>query len=575
MAEPELASKLKWWQKQIVYQIYPRSFQDSNGDGIGDIPGIISRLDYLQELGIGIIWLSPIYKSPQMDYGYDISDYCEIAPEFGTMADFDRLLAEARKRGIRIIMDLVINHTSDQHQWFRQSRQPDSPYRDYYFWRPGRAADKSGNGKSGNKNTIVSSGGSARKKDMPNNWTSFFGEDCWVYDEISGEYYLHLFAKGQPDLNYWNPSVIAEIKNILRFWLDRGVAGFRCDVINVIYKDSLDNGRKKFILTGSEHYLSRPGTHEILRNLRSEVFDHYDCFTVGETVFVNTESGRDLCDPERRELDMIFSFEHMETDQILVKWFKRRFRPKRFGRVISRWQQALCWPANYLENHDQPRCVTRFGDDKKYWRESAKLLAVLLLTLKGTPFIYQGQEIGMTNFDYTTMDQLRDIESFNIDRLAGKLHIPSGYRWRMMQRTSRDNARTPMQWSSEIQAGFSSGEPWLAVNQNFQKINAKDQQNDPDSIFSFYRQLISLRSENIQLLAGEFRLLAAKRKYLAYERLAADADRMLIFLNFSRTFINLPDRGVLVLSNYPRNRFDGRLMPYESIILKVKSEGEI
>ncbi|MCK9525611.1 MAG: alpha-amylase family glycosyl hydrolase, partial [Limnochordia bacterium] len=308
---------LKWWQERVVYQVYPRSFQDSNGDGIGDLQGIISHLDELADLGVGIIWLSPVYPSPNVDNGYDISDYKGIHPEFGTMADMDELLVEAKKRDIRLVMDLVINHTSDQHAWFQQSRDKESPYRDYYIWRPGRG------------------------KKPPNNWSGFFGGRTWQYDDQSGEYYLHLFAKNQPDLNYRNPKVLEEVKDIMRFWLAKGVAGFRCDVINILYKSSLAQGRRSLILTGSEHYLSQEGTHKILRTLRREVLDHFDCFTVGETVFVTPRTALDLMGPERQELDMIFSFEHMETDQYIVKWFKRRFHAGRFAQSISKWQNAL------------------------------------------------------------------------------------------------------------------------------------------------------------------------------------------------------------------------------------------
>lgn len=292
---------IKWWKERVVYQIYPRSFKDTNGDGIGDIQGIIRHLDELSDLGVGIIWLSPVYPSPNADYGYDISDYYDINPEYGTMADMELLIKEANKRDIRIIMDLVINHTSDEHAWFQQSRDKNSPYRDYYIWRPGK------NGKP------------------PNNWTGFFAEDCWEYDDKSGEYYLHLFSKKQPDLNYNNPKVLEEVKNILRFWLDKGISGFRCDVINLLYKTSLKDGKKRLALTGSEHYISQEGTHEILRSLRCDVLDHYDCFTVGETVFVTPETAKDLCDAKRGELDMLFSFEHMEVDQFYVKWFKRKY----------------------------------------------------------------------------------------------------------------------------------------------------------------------------------------------------------------------------------------------------------
>jgi len=531
-----------WWQERIVYQIYPHSFADSNGDGIGDIPGIIAHLDALSDLGVGIIWLSPVYRSPGEDNGYDISDYRDINPEFGTMADMDRLIEEACKRDIKLVMDLVINHTSDQHKWFQASRDKDSPYRDYYYWRPGN------------------NGG------PPNNWTSFFAEDCWEYDEKSSEYYLHLFAKGQPDLNYHNPKVLEEIKDIMRFWLDKGISGFRCDVINIIYKSSLEDGKKRLALTGSEHYISQPGAHKILQELRRDVLSQYDCFAVGETVFVTPQMGKDLCDKSRGELDMIFSFEHMETDQYYIKWFKRRFHAGRFGQTIAKWQQALEWNANYLENHDQPRSISRFGDTDTYWSQSAKMLCTMLMTLRGTPYVFQGQEIGMTNFDYTSMDQIQDVESHNVYKLAKKLHIPAFYRWRMIKTCSRDNARTPMQWNSEENAGFSTGQPWLAVNHNYKRINMAAQMDDPDSVRSFYKTMIALRVESDVLKFGEFRFISATRHLFIYEReLNGQINR--IILNFSKKTQKSPCDGTLLLSNYSRKTYDGTLSPYEAVII--------
>jgi oligo-1,6-glucosidase len=531
-----------WWQERIVYQIYPRSFADSNGDGIGDIPGIIAHLNALSDLGVGIIWLSPVYRSPGEDNGYDISDYRDINPEFGTMADMDRLIEEACKRDIKLVMDLVINHTSDQHKWFQASRDKDSPYRDYYYWRPGN------------------NGG------PPNNWTSFFAEDCWEYDEKSSEYYLHLFAKGQPDLNYHNPKVLEEIKDIMRFWLDKGISGFRCDVINIIYKSSLEDGKKRLALTGSEHYISQPGAHKILQELRRDVLSQYDCFAVGETVFVTPQMGKDLCDKSRGELDMIFSFEHMETDQYYIKWFKRRFHAGRFGQTIAKWQQALEWNANYLENHDQPRSISRFGDTDTYWSQSAKMLCTMLMTLRGTPYVFQGQEIGMTNFDYTSMDQIQDVESHNVYKLAKKLHIPAFYRWRMIKTCSRDNARTPMQWNSEENAGFSTGQPWLAVNHNYKRINMAAQMDDPDSVRSFYKTMIALRVESDVLKFGEFRFISATRHLFIYEReLNGQINR--IILNFSKKTQKSPCDGTLLLSNYSRKTYDGTLSPYEAVII--------
>ncbi|MBN1891379.1 MAG: alpha-glucosidase [Clostridiales bacterium] len=531
-----------WWRQRIAYQIYPRSFQDTDGNGLGDLRGIIKRLPYLKELGIGILWLSPIYCSPNDDNGYDISDYRNIHSDFGTMAEMDKLLDLSGKLDIRIIMDLVVNHTSDEHEWFQKSRDPESPYRDYYIWRPGK------NGKK------------------PNNWTSFFAEDCWEYDERSGEYYLHLFSKKQPDLNYRNPKVIEEVKDIMRFWLEKGVSGFRCDVINVIFKDSLEDGRKRFILTGREHYLTCEGTHEILRELRRDVLSHYDCFTVGETVMVTPKTAFDLSDPSRKELDMLFSFEHMETDAFIVKWFRKRFSPKKFCEVIAKWQNALEWNANYFENHDQPRSVSRFGDGRTYHAESAKMLCVLLLSLRGTPFIYQGQEIGMTNFDFTSMDQIRDVESHNVYRLAKRLHIPKCYRWRMIRRVGRDNARTPMQWTSGKNAGFSTGTPWLGINGNHKQINVEAQEKDPNSVLAFYRKMIRFRNKNALLKSGRFKSIEISERLFVFERFD-DREKITVIINFSRKPHRFGASGKVLLSTRDRSDYDGTLAPYEAVLL--------
>ena len=535
---------LKWWQERVVYQIYPRSFKDTNDDGIGDLQGIIAQLDYLADLGVGIIWLSPVYPSPNVDYGYDISDYKAIHPEFGTMADMEQLLAEAEKRDIKIVMDLVINHTSDQHPWFQKSRAKVDPYTDYYIWRPGQG------------------------KKPPNNWTGFFGGGTWQYDEVRGEYYLHLFAKNQPDLNYHNPKVIEEVMDIMRFWLEKGVAGFRCDVINILYKSSLANGKPRLILTGSEHYLTQEGTHEILRTLRRDVLDHFPCFTVGETVFVTPQDALDLMEPSRGELDMVFSFEHMETDQYIVKWFKRRFHAGRFARSISKWQNALPWNANYLENHDQPRSVSRFGDDGTYWEKSAKLLCMMLLSLRGTPFIYQGQEIGMTNFDFASMADLKDVESHNIDKIARRLGFPQALRWKMMQETSRDNARTPMQWNSGKHGGFTESQPWLAANKNYTTINVASQLDEADSIRAMYKKMIALRAQSEVLQGGTFEAVEVSRDFFAYRRKLGERS-LLVLLNFAKKNRDASFAGAtLVLSNYDRKVYDGKLQPYEAVILK-------
>ena len=536
---------MDWWKDAIIYQIYPRSFQDSNGDGIGDIPGIISRLDHLQELGVGAIWLSPVYKSPNADNGYDISDYREINPEYGTMEDMDRLIEEAGKRDIKIIMDLVINHTSTAHYWFQKSRDRTSEYADYYYW------DRGGSDGS-----------------LPNNWTGFFGEDCWEFDPERCEYYLHLFAKSQADLNYHNPAVLEEVKDILRFWLRKGVAGFRCDVINILWKDSLASSKKRLALTGSEHYLTLEGTHEILRQLR-EVLDEYNAFTVGETVFVTPQQARDLCARDRKELNMVFSFEHMECDQYFLKWFKRKFRPKVFFDCLTKWQKELDWNTIYLENHDQPRSIPRFGSEA-YWKESGKLLATLILTLKGTPFIYQGQEIGMTNFDFTRMRQLNDVESKNVEKVLRRFHIPQKLRWKIISRTSRDNARTPFQWTAGDGAGFTTTRPWLGINHNHDMINLASQEEDPDSIWSYYKNLSRLRRDREVLRRGDFIPLEAGSQVFAYQRVlkGIHEERLTIALNFSDKPVQVSHRGEVICSNYNRDTFDGSLGPWEAVILQ-------
>jgi oligo-1,6-glucosidase len=430
----------------------------------------------------------------------------------------------------------------------------------------GKTIDTAESERSGKPGKLGKSGKQSR---LPNNWTSFFGEKCWEYDIGSGEYYLHLFAKKQPDLNWRNPKVMQEIEGVLKFWLDKGVAGFRCDVVNVLFKESLRDGKRKLVLTGSEHYLSREGTHEILRRLRKDVLDKYDCFTVGETVFVTPQTGRDLCDANRRELDMIFSFEHMETDQWMVKWFKRRFHAGRFGQVIAKWQRELDWNANYLENHDQPRSVSRFGDDNKCWMESAKMLCVLLMTLRGTPFIFQGQEIGMTNFDFAGMGDIRDVESVSIHRLLQHMGIPVWLRWRMVRATSRDNARTPIQWSDAPQAGFTTGTPWLGVNGNYKHVNMAGQQRNPGSIRSFYKTMIALRAGSDVLKSGTFELLEAGNRLFAFRR-EYEGVSLTVLLSFSRKECKVPHRGNVVLSSYGRPVFDGNLKPYEAVILNPR-----
>nr|AGS51597.1 oligo-1,6-glucosidase [uncultured bacterium contig00010] len=534
-----------WWKNGIVYQIYPRSFQDSNNDGLGDIPGIISRLDEIKSLGADVIWLSPVYKSPDADNGYDISDYLSINPKYGTMADMEKLFAEASIRGIRIIMDLVINHTSDEHEWFQKSRDPSSPYRDYYIWRK-----------------------------QPNNWTTFFVDKAWEYDEKSGEYYLHLFDKKQPDLNYKNPKVIEEVKNILRFWLDKGAAGFRCDVINIIYKTSLDDGKRGMSVQGIEHYKSQEGNHAILRELRRDVLDKYDCFTVGETVMVGLEEAKLLCDESRKELNMLFYFDHLEVDRRVHQFIPKKFHANKLLEVMAKWQRGLEWNAVYLENHDQARIVSHFGSGNgKYWKESAKMLALFQLTLRGTLFIYQGQEIGMTNFDFKNIDELDDVVSHGLEKMMKKMGVPRFLRWKWIKASSRDNARTPVQWDDSENAGFSRAKPWLAVNHNYKKINYASQKNDADSVLNFYKTLISLRKKTDCLIYGEFIPLYADTRLMIYQRRMGEEVYTTV-LNFSFSTVKLPSKaagflsGSVVLSTSGRKEYNGQLLPWEGMLLR-------
>jgi oligo-1,6-glucosidase len=568
-----------WWKDSIVYQIYPRSFQDSSetqfpNDGIGDIPGIISRLDEIKDLGAGVIWLSPVYKSPDADNGYDISDYYDINPKFGTMADMENLFAEAKKRDIKIIMDLVINHTSDEHEWFQKSRDPQSPYRDYYIWRTGKK--------------VYSKKAGRQTRDLPpNNWTGFFAGDTWEYDEKSGEYYLHLFDKKQPDLNYKNPKVIEEVKNILRFWLDKGAAGFRCDVINIIYKSSLDDGKKSITVQGLEHYKSQEENHAILRELKRDVLDKYDCFTVGETVFVDLEDAKLLCDETRKELNMLFFFDHLEIDRRIAKFIPKKFRARKLLEVMTKWQQGLDWCALYLENHDQTRIVSHFGAMKKYrlthegalkkksgeyWRRSAKMLALFELTLRGTPFIYQGQEIGMTNFDFKGIDEINDVESHGLNKLMKKLFIPKWLRWKWIKTSSRDNNRTPMQWNDSDNAGFSKGKPWLGINKNYKYINYASQKNDPDSILTFYKTLIALRKQTKCLVYGDFHPVYANDRIMIYQR-KLDGETYTTALNFSFNKVKPPKKFAGLLSgtqvvSASGVKYEGSLLPWDGVLVR-------
>jgi oligo-1,6-glucosidase len=542
----------KYFRSHAVYQIYPRSYCDSNGDGIGDLRGIISKLDYLQELGIGIIWLSPVYKSPNADYGYDVADYEAINPELGTMDDMNRLILEAKKRGIRIVMDLVVNHTSDEHPWFRESKNPDSPYRGYYYWRQGRRNNKL----------------------PPNNWTSNFGGSAWTYVPEAKGWYLHIFGKKQPDLDWHNPKVLVEVENILRFWLDKGVYGFRCDVINQIWKESLENGKPSPYVIGSEHYLMKEGNHTMLRHINEDVFANYDCMSVGECYGVDFVNARRFAD---HELDMVFQFEHMNVDKGIVPIFKKPYNPAKLKKILYAWQKQVDWNANYFENHDQLRSIERFGDAKKYWKVSAKMLATLLLTLRGTPYIYEGEEIGMLNMKMFTPDQYKDPVNHFVYETCRKYHFSEKRSLQFVQNMNRDNARTPMQWDDSSMAGFTTGDStWLPVNPNYVNINVKAEMKDPDSIWHYYQALLALRQADPTLIYGDFEPMATPGGIAAYYR-AYEGHMKFILLNLTGKRKRLPRpirqmRGKVLLSNYVGAGFTFKrfLRPYESLVVEIQ-----
>ncbi len=510
-----------WWKEAVVYQIYPRSFKDSNGDGIGDLPGIIEKLDYIKDLGATVIWLCPVYQSPNDDNGYDISDYLEIMAEFGTMADFDRLLREAHEKGIRIIMDLVVNHTSDEHHWFAESRKSkDNPYRDYYFWREG---------KNGNP---------------PNNWGSCFSGPAWKFDKQTGMYYLHLFSPKQADLNWDNPMVRDDVYRIMAWWLDKGVDGFRMDVISFISKtpDLPDGPVKSGDLYGAfgPYSINGPHVHEYLREMNRKVLSKYDIMTVGETPDVTIEEAKKYAGSETGELNMVFQFEHMGLDSgEHGKWSSNRFKLADLKRVMSKWQTGLegcAWNSLFWSNHDQPRAVSRFGNDSapQLWEMSAKMLATCLHMMQGTPYIYQGEELGMTNVSFDRLGDYRDIETLNAyDEMVHQQGVKPETMMRYIHHTSRDNARTPMQWDSGANAGFSSAAPWLGVNPNYVYINAAQEKANPQSIYHYYQKLIQLRKQYHIIVYGSYELIyAADSQLYAYTR-TLGSQKLLVICNFS------------------------------------------
>ena len=569
---PQVPSDQAWWKSAVVYQIYPRSFADSNGDGVGDVRGILERVDYLADLGVDVVWVSPFYRSPMDDNGYDVSDYQDVDPLFGTLADVDELIAALHERGMKLVIDVVVNHTSDEHPWFVESRSStDNPKRDWYWWRPPRAG-------------MVAGAPGAE----PTNWHSYFSGPVWELDEASGEYYLHLFSRKQPDLNWENPEVRQAVYAMLRWWLERGVDGFRMDVINMISKvlplqdgPLLPYGRYG---DGTGQFLHGPRLHEFLQELHAQVIAPSDkvLLTVAETPGVTAQQALDFTDPGRAEVDMVFQFEHVGLDQGAGgKWDLRPLRLVELKESLGRWQAALGergWNSLYWDNHDQPRAVSRFGsDDPAYRALSAKLLGTVLHLQRGTPYVYQGQELGMTNVPFASIEDFRDIESLNHYRQAVAAGEDPDRVLAALRAISRDNARTPMQWDDDPHAGFTSGTPWLPVNPNYVDINAAAQVTDGQSVYAHYRRLIALRHEHPVVAHGDFTLLAPDDPVVyAFLRRLGQVE-WLVAANFSADTAGLdlpePDRWTgaeLTLGNYPHPQPNGDrldLRPWEAVVM--------
>lgn len=557
--------KTRWYKDAFVYQIYPRSFCDSNGDGIGDIPGIISKLDHLKDLGVDAVWLSPCYKSPNDDNGYDISDYRDIMDEFGTLDDWKIMIKGMHDRGIKLIMDLVVNHTSDEHQWFKDSRlSKDNPYRDYYIWRKGK-------GKNGKK--------------PPNNWTSRFGGSAWEYDDATEEWYLHLFTKKQPDLNWDNPKVRQEVIDICNYWFELGVDGFRCDVITYISKaKGLPDGKYNILARGDEHFTHGPNIHEYLKQVNNESWSKYDTMIVGEAAGVTIEQALLYTAEERKEMDCVFQFEHFEAS-FWMHIIPLKFDLRKIQKVFSRWQFGLMqkgWNSLYLENHDQPRSLDSYTPGFEGHREeAAKMLAVAIFMQQGTPFMYQGQEIGMTNYPFKSFDECKDVVVQNIRKMLHPLDkIFEKTAIKILKKRSRDNARTPMQWSSSENAGFSSSEPWIMVNPNFTEVNVEKDKENPNSILNFYKKLIAFRKGNEAIIKGSFKENDPGNKdILCYERWY-HGERLFIVCNFKNSEANFRaplDAAYLecelALHNYGYDRpllQSLVLRPYEAMVYILK-----
>lgn len=555
----------RWWKESVVYQIYPRSFCDSNGDGIGDLNGITSKLDYLKELGVDVIWLSPVYKSPNDDNGYDISDYQDIMDEFGTMEDFDRMLATAHEKGIKIMMDLVVNHTSDEHKWFIESRKStDNPYRDYYIWRP---AKEDGS--------------------LPNNWGSCFSGPAWEYDKTTDMYFLHLFSKKQPDLNWDNPVVRQEVFDMMNWWLEKGVDGFRMDVISLISKEQPELPDKEPGINGYATFnvsANGPHVHEYLQEMRQKALNNADTITVGECSGVTLEEAKKYARSDEKELNMVFQFEHMDvdSDEKAGKWTTRKMDLRDLKKILTRWQKGLqdiAWNSLYWENHDQPRSVSRFGNDSDKYREiSAKMLATCIHMMQGTPYVYQGEELGMTNCPFNTLENFRDLESINaFHELTEQGKMTEEEMMAAIGYKGRDNARTPMQWDDSANAGFSdaSATPWIMVNPNYTKINAKDQVSREDSVFKYYQKLIKLRHESDLIVYGTYDLILDDDKDIyAYIRTLGD-EKLIVYCNFSENTreVELPEEftdGKILISNYNDAKVSEKitLRPYEAIVIQ-------
>ena len=547
-----------WWKEAVVYQIYPRSFMDSNGDGIGDLNGITEKLEYLKELGIDVIWLSPVYQSPNDDNGYDISDYQAIMEEFGTMEDYDRMLARAHELGIKIMMDLVVNHTSDEHAWFVESRKSvDNPYRDFYIWRKGK------DGKE------------------PNNWGSCFSGSAWKYDSQTDMYFLHLFSKKQPDLNWDNPKVRDRVFEMMNWWCEKGIDGFRMDVISLISKpEGLPDGIPGETGYADSGCANGPHVHEYLKEMNRKVLSHYDLITVGEASGVTLEEAKKYASADGSELNMVFQFEHMgsgpEADNRYGKWDSHKMPLPVWKKILSRWQTGLegkAWNSLFLSNHDQPRSVSWFGNDSAEYREiSAKMLATCLHMMQGTPYVYQGEELGMCNAYFDKLEDYRDIESLNaykeLTETCGVSHEEMmGY----LKRISRDNARTPMQWDDSANAGFTTGTPWIKVNSNYPKVNAKQEVSDPDSVFSYYKKLIRLRHENEIIVYGDYELLAPEDEALFIYTRMLGTQRLMVLCNFTEKEVSIPAEvteqiptdAKLLIGNYSKQK-EKVLQAYEA-----------